>query len=112
MLVSQSKPTQPGLMLKNLMQGRQKPVLLVMDGLPVHNAKSVAQYVQSTQGRLKRHFLPSSAPDLSPDEFVWSHSQPNGTIRKPLHQKGSTPTTCGDGFRSDQPRSKPSPVLI
>jgi hypothetical protein len=45
-------------MLKDLMQGRKKPVMLVLDGLPAHKAKSVARHVQSTQGWLELHFLP------------------------------------------------------
>ena len=73
-------------MLKDLMKGRKKPVMLVVDGLPVHKAKSVAQYVQSTKGRLELHFLPPYAPDLNPDEFVWSHLKQNGTSKKPLHK--------------------------
>jgi transposase len=73
-------------MLKDLMKGRKKPVLLVVDGLPAHRAKSVANYVQSTQGRLELHFLPPYAPDLNPDEFVWSHLKQNGTSKKPLRK--------------------------
>lgn len=73
-------------MLKDLMKGRKKPVMLVVDGLPVHKAKSVAKYVQSTKGRLELHFLPPYAPDLNPDEFAWSHLKQNGTSKKPLRQ--------------------------
>ena len=73
-------------MLKDLMKGRQKPVMLVVDGLPVHKTKTVAKYVQSTRGRLELHFLPPYAPDLNPDEFVWSHLKHNGTSKKPLRQ--------------------------
>lgn len=73
-------------MLQDLMKGRKKPVMLVVDGLPVHKAKSVAKYVQSTKGRLELHFLPPYAPDLNPDEFVWSHLKQNGTSKKPLHK--------------------------
>ena len=73
-------------MLKDLMKGRKKPVMLVVDGLPVHKAKSVANYVQSTKGRLELHFLPPYAPDLNPDEFVWNHLKQNGTSKKPLHK--------------------------
>jgi transposase len=74
------------LMLKDLMKGRKKLVMLVVDGLPVHKAKSVAQYVQSTKGRLELHFLPPYAPDLNPDEFAWSHLKQNGTSKKPLRK--------------------------
>jgi len=73
-------------MLKDLMKGRKKPVMLVVDGLPVHRAKLVAKYVQSTQGRLELHFLPPYAPDLNPDEFAWSHLKQNGTSKKPLRK--------------------------
>ena len=73
-------------MLKDLMKGRKKPVMLVVDGLPVHKAKLVAKYVQSTKGRLELHFLPPYAPDLNPDEFAWSHLKQNGTSKKPLRK--------------------------
>jgi transposase len=73
-------------MLKDLLKGRKKPVMLVVDGLPAHKAKSVAKYVQSTKGRLELHFLPPYAPDLNPDEFAWSHLKQNGTSKKPLRK--------------------------
>lgn len=73
-------------MLKDLMKGRKKPVMLVVDGLPAHKAKLVAKYVQSTKGRLELHFLPPYAPDLNPDEFAWSHLKQNGTSKKPLRK--------------------------
>ena len=73
-------------MLKDLMRGRKQPVLLVVDGLPAHKAKSVAKYVQSTKGRLELHFLPPYAPDLNPDEFAWSHLKKNGISKKPLRK--------------------------
>ena len=73
-------------MLTDMMKGRKKPVMLVVDGLPAHKAKSVAKYVQSTKGRLELHFLPPYAPDLNPDEFAWSHLKQNGTSKKPLRK--------------------------
>jgi transposase len=73
-------------MLKDLMKGRKKAVMLVVDGLPAHKANSVAKYVQSTKGRLELHFLPPYAPDLNPDEFAWNHLKQNGTSKKPLRQ--------------------------
>lgn len=73
-------------MLKDLMKGRRNPVMLVVDGLPVHKAKCVAKYIQSTKGRLELHFLPPYAPDLNPDEFAWNYLKQNGTSKKPLRQ--------------------------
>jgi transposase len=73
-------------MLKALLKGRKKPILLVLDSLPAHKTKAVAAFVQSTKGRLELHFLPPYAPDLNPDEFVWSHLKQNGVSKKPLRE--------------------------
>jgi transposase len=43
--------------------------------------------VATTEGKLTLHFLPGYAPDLNPDELVWSHVKRTGTARRPL-QKG------------------------
>lgn len=74
-------------LLKGLMHRRKKPLHLVVDGLPAHKNKVVKDYVASTDGRLTLHFLPGYAPDLNPDELVWSHTKRTGIARKPL-QKG------------------------
>ena len=60
-------------LLRKMMRHRPKPVHLVVDGLPAHKTKLVKGYVQSTQGRLTLHNLPGYAPELNPDEAVWSH---------------------------------------
>ena len=75
--------------LKAFMRRRRRPVFLVVDGLPAHKAKVVAAYVQSLNGKLELHFLPGYAPDLNPDEFVWSHMKNNGVSKKPLKQNES-----------------------
>lgn len=75
--------------LKDFMKGRPTKVFLVVDGHPAHKANSVKQYVQSLQGRLELHFLPPYAPDLNPDEFVWSHMKTNGVSKKPLRKNES-----------------------
>jgi transposase len=60
-------------LLKKLMFKRRKAVHLIVDGLPAHKKAVVKEYVASTQGKLTLHFLPGYAPDLNPDELVWSH---------------------------------------
>jgi transposase len=75
--------------LKDFMKGRPTKVFLVVDGHPAHKANSVKQYVQSLKGRLELHFLPPYAPDLNPDEFVWSHMKTNGVSKKPLRKNES-----------------------
>jgi transposase len=74
-------------LLKKMMHRRRQPVHLVLDSLPAHRRTIVAEYVASTKGRLTLHFLPGYAPELNPDELVWSHVKRTGTARRPL-QKG------------------------
>ena len=71
-------------LLKKMMKGRSKPVHLVVDGLPAHKKANVREYIASTQGKLTMHILPGYAPDLNPDELVWSHVKRTGVARNPL----------------------------
>jgi transposase len=71
-------------LLKKMMKGRAKPVHLVVDGLPAHKKLNVREYIASTQGKLTMHVLPGYAPDLNPDELVWSHIKRTGVARNPL----------------------------
>lgn len=75
--------------LQNFMQGRSGKVFLVVDGHPVHKAKRIKEYVHELRGRLEIYFLPPYAPDLNPDEFVWSYMKNNGVSKKPLKQNES-----------------------
>jgi transposase len=76
-------------LLKKMMHRRRKLVHLILDSLPAHKRAIVGEYVASTEGRLTLHFLPGYAPDLNPDELVWSHVKRTGTARRPL-QRGET----------------------
>jgi len=73
-------------LLQQMMKYRRKPVHLVLDSLPAHKKALVRDYVTSTEGRLTLHFLPGYAPDLNPDELVWSHVKRTGIARRPLQQ--------------------------
>jgi len=73
-------------LLKRMMRGRTKPVHLVVDGLPAHKTKLVKEYVASTSRMLTLHFLPGYAPELNPDELVWSHMKRSGVARSPLRR--------------------------
>jgi len=73
-------------LLRQLMHRRKKSVRLVLDSLPAHKTRLVRDYVDSTDGKLSLHFLPGYAPDLNPDELVWSHVKRTGTARNPLQK--------------------------
>ena len=74
-------------LLQKMMKYRKKGIHLVLDSLPAHKKANVREYIAATGGKLTLHFLPGYAPDLNPDELVWSHVKRTGTARRPL-QKG------------------------
>ena len=76
-------------MLKLMTRGRRRPLYLILDSLPAHKAKVVGDYVKSTSGKLKLFFLPGYAPELNPDELVWSYVKRTGTAKRPLRQNES-----------------------
>jgi len=94
--------------LQDFMKGRRERVILVVDGHPSHKAKKVAAYVKSLCGKLELHFLPPYAPDLNPDEFVWSHAKTNGVSKKPLRQNES----LKDRVQSDLEAIKQNKPLV
>lgn len=73
-------------LLKKMMRGRRKPLHLVVDGLPAHKKATVREYIASTRDMLTLHFLPGYAPELNPDELVWSHVKRTGVARRPLRK--------------------------
>jgi len=74
---------------KRFLRNRQSPVILIVDGHPVHKSKKVMNYIESLEGRLEIVFLPPYAPDLNPDELVWNQMRHVGTSKKPLKKDES-----------------------
>src|SRR5881296_3156319 len=96
------------LFLQDFMKRRQGKVFLIVDGHPSHTAKTVQHYVDSLSGRLELHRLPAYAPDLNPDEFVWSHMKKNGVSKKPLKQNEA----LRDRVEADLLAIKADPALV
>lgn len=71
-------------LLKKMMRGRTTAVHLIVDGLPAHKKANVREFIASSKGKLTMHMLPGYAPDLNPDELVWSHVKRTGVARNPL----------------------------
>jgi transposase len=95
-------------LLRRMMRNRVKPVHLVVDGLPAHKTALVKAYVASTDGRLTLHDLPGYAPDLNPDEWVWSHMKRTGVAKTPL-RRGET---LRDKIEAQLAKIKRMPQLI
>ena len=58
--------------LKALLAHWRRPLLILWDSLQAHRSHLVRDYVASTAGRIKLHFLPGYAPELNPVEFLWA----------------------------------------
>jgi transposase len=75
--------------LHDFMRYRRRPVVMIMDGHPVHKAKKVLEYIKSMNGRLKIELLPPYAPEHNPDEYVFNYMKTQGVTKKPL-KKGES----------------------
>jgi len=78
--------------LKRLLYRQSKPIFLIVDGHPVHKSKKVADFVESTQGKLRLFILPPYSPHLNPDEWVWNWLK--------NHKLGRATVSGPDQFRS------------
>jgi transposase len=56
-----------------LLHDAEGPVFLVVDGHPVHRAKKVKAFAESSGGQLRLFQLPGYSPQLNPDEWVWKN---------------------------------------
>jgi len=59
--------------LGRLMMGKTAPVMLIIDGHPVHHAKLVSEFVAAQEGKLLLRFLPPYSPQLNPAESICSN---------------------------------------
>ena len=70
--------------LRALLADMRGEIDLLLDRHPAHVAAATRRFVQDHQRRLRLHFLPPYAPDLNPDEHVWTHLK--GMFRRdPIH---------------------------
>jgi transposase len=58
--------------LKALLAQMHQRLLIIWDSSRPHRSHRVRDYVASTAGRIKLHFLPPYAPELNPVEFLWA----------------------------------------
>lgn len=62
--------------LKHLSRHIGGNLLVVWDGAPIHNSQPIKDFLATKDGhRVRLERLPGYAPDLNPDEGVWSHAK-------------------------------------
>ncbi|WP_175561463.1 transposase [Geodermatophilus obscurus] len=65
-------------LLHDTQRTRSGPVFVIVDNHPVHRAKAVARFVDSTNGALRLFRLPAYSLQLNPDEWVWRNVKHDG----------------------------------
>jgi len=61
------------------------PVIVLSDGALIHRNRAVKAFLAAGHAaRIELVPLPGYAPELNPDELVWSHMKRTGTAKRPL----------------------------
>ncbi len=69
--------------LLRLTRKTRKKVFLVVDGHPVHKARSVTRWLDEHREQIRVFFLPSYSPELNPDELLNQDVKTNALGRVP-----------------------------
>lgn len=73
--------------LKQLIQARQRPLILLVDRAPSHTSQKLRDFVRAHRARLRIYFLPKRAPELNPDEQVWNEVKNRRIGKQPVKNK-------------------------
>ncbi len=73
--------------LKQLIQGRDRPLILLVDHATFHSSKLVRDFVRLHRSRLRIFFLPKRAPEINPDEQVWNEIKTHRIGKRPIRDK-------------------------
>lgn len=85
-----------------------RKLVLVLDGLRVHFAKEVKAAVADNEWNIRFVQLPAYAPDMNPDEHVWSHLKGYRMKRNPL----AADETISEVVRAEMTDIARSPELV
>lgn len=73
--------------LKQLLQGRTRPLILLLDRASFHGSKVVRDFVRAHRTQIRIFFLPRHAPEYNPDEQVWDEIKVNRIGKQPVKNK-------------------------
>ena len=72
--------------LEGMLHDLRGRLVLVIDRHPAHTAAATRRFLLAHADRIEVHYLPAYAPDMNPDEHVWSHLK--GFFRRAPLQPG------------------------
>jgi transposase len=73
--------------LKQLLRGRDRPLILLADRASFHKSKQTRDFVRSNRTKIRVFFLPKHAPERNPDEQVWEEIKDNNIGRRLIRNK-------------------------
>lgn len=73
--------------LRQLIQNRDKPLILLVDRATFHQSQAVRDFVRAHRTQLRVFFLPKKAPELNPDEQVWNELKHHRLGKQPVKNK-------------------------
>ena len=88
--------------LKNLIQNRARPLILLVDRASFHRSQDVRDFVRAHRARLRVFFLPRRAPEMNPDEQVWNEIKNHRIGKQPLANKMDLKRRLYSALRSVQ----------
>src|ERR671914_2476204 len=92
--------------LNGLIQGRERPLILIVDQAPFHGSQKVRAWVRAHRSRLRIFFLPKCSPELNPDEQVWNEIKNNKLGKQPIKNKQDLKQRLYSALRSLQRQSE------
>lgn len=88
--------------LADVLEGRDRPLVLVLDHARFHDSKSVRAFVRENRKMIRVYFLPKYAPELNPTEQVWQEIKENQLRRRPAYSKSDLRKKLMDALKSLQ----------
>ena len=73
--------------LKQLLQGRTRPLMLIVDRVSFHSSTPVRDVVRSNRQKIRVFFLPRYSPEWNPDEHLWNEIKSRKIGRKSIKTK-------------------------
>lgn len=88
--------------LFELIDSRERPLLLLVDRVSVHESKAVRDFVRAHRQKLRIFFLPRRAPELNPDEQVWNEIKNRQIGKQPVKNQKNLGQRIFDALKSLQ----------
>lgn len=76
-----------------------RPLFVICDNSRVHKSKAVYTFLTDTELDIEIFFLPTYAPELNADEWVWNHLKNHTVGRKAIHRGSDLFSIVEKGMR-------------